>query len=157
MKKLIAIMFCILCAGLIFARGSSDSSSSSPAEGGLESSTNPKETASAASSNTGSFLDSYSDAEIERLLSNVSSISFPDGTVFNIVPDNQLITAHEIEHQRQYQNGDSHAIFQQLLLSVFESQYNQANPYEHLGIHEYQAMQAEDRAGKKLNERNKMQ
>lgn len=29
MKKLIAIMFCILCAGLILARGSRDSSSSS--------------------------------------------------------------------------------------------------------------------------------
>ena len=150
MKKLIAIMFCILCAGLIFARGSSDSPSKKKAA--AETHKVPEQTASEGAS----ILDKYSDAEIEVLLANISSLTFPDGTIHNLVSDNQLITVHELEHLSQYQNGDRKAIFEQLIRSVFESEYDPDNPYGHLSSYEYQAMQVEDRAGKNLNERSKM-
>ena len=150
MKKLIAIMFCILCAGLIFARGSSDSPSKKKAA--AETHKVQEQTAS----EEASILDKYSDAEIEVLLANISSLTFPDGTIHNLVSDNQLITVHELEHQSQYQNRDRKAIFEQLIRALFESEYDPENPYSHLGIYECQAMQVEDRAGKTLNERSKM-
>ena len=150
MKKLIAIMFCILCAGLIFSRGSSDSPSKKKAA--AETHKVQEQTASEGAS----ILDKYSDAEIEVLLANISSLTFPDGTIRNLVSDNQLITVHELEHQSQYQNGDRKAIFEQLIRSVFESKYDPDNPYGYLSSYEYQAMQVEDRAGKTLNERSKM-
>lgn len=150
MKKLIAIMFCILCAGLVFAKGNGDSPSKKKVA--AETHKVPELTASEGAS----ILDKYSDAEIEVLLANISSLTFPDGTIHNLVSDNQLITVHELEHQSQYQNGDKNALFEQLIRSVFESKYDPDNPYGHLSSYEYQAMQVEDRAGKALNERSKM-
>ena len=150
MKKLIAIMFCILCAGLIFARGSSDS----PSKKKVAAETHKVQELTA--SEGASILDKYSDAEIEVLLANISSLTFPNGTSYNLASDNQLITVHELEHQSQYQNGDRKAIFEQLIRSVFESKYDPDNPYGYLSSYEYQAMQVEDRAGKTLNERSKM-
>ena len=79
MKKLIAIMFCILCAGLIFARGSSDSPSKKKAA--AETHKVQEQTASEGAS----ILDKYSDAEIEVLLANISSLTFPDGTIQAII------------------------------------------------------------------------
>ena len=114
MKKLIAIMFCILCAGLIFARGSSDSPSKKKAA--AETHKVQEQTASEGAS----ILDKYSDAEIEVLLANISSLTFPDGTIHNLVSDNQLITVHELEHQSQYQNGDKKELFKTLVISDAE-------------------------------------
>ena len=150
MKKLIAILFCILCAGLIFAKGNGDS----PSKKKVAAETHKVQEQTA--SEGASILDKYSDAEIEVLLTNISSLTFPNGTSYNLASDNMLIAVHELEHQSQYQNGDKNALFEQLIRSVFESEYDPDNPYGHLSSYEYQAMQVEDRAGKNLNERSKM-
>ena len=152
MKKLVAIVFCILCAGLIFARGKKDSSAASQNNEAAErlELVHGKEQAAV------SVLGKYSDEQIERVLANACSISLPNGIIHTIDSENIFITAHEIEHQNQYRNGNAQEIYGQLFQAVLESEYDPANPYAQLSVFEREAMLVEDRAGKKQNQENKV-
>ena len=140
MKKLIAILFCILCAGLIFAKGNGDSPSKKKVA--AETHKVQEQTASEGSS----ILDKYSDAELEVLLAHISSLTFPNGTSYNLASDNMLIAVHELEHQSQYQNGDKKEVFETLVTEALDYVSGNYDPYLTEGTLEYEAQLIENAA-----------
>lgn len=147
MKKLIAILFCILCAGLIFAKGNGDSPSKKKVTA------EPHKVQEQTASEGASILDKYSDAEIEVLLANISSLTFPNGTSYNLASDNMLIAVHELEHQSQYQNGDKKEVFETLVNEALDKASGKSDPYNTSGTLEYKAQQVQERAGAILKSR----
>ena len=140
MKKLIAILFCILCAGLIFAKGNGDS----PSKKKVAAETHKVQEQTA--SEGASILDKYSDAELEVLLAHISSLTFPNGTSYNLASDNMLIAVHELEHQSQYQNGDKKEVFETLVTEALDYVSGNYDPYLTEGTLEYEAQLIENAA-----------
>ena len=177
MKKLVALVFCILCAGLIFAKGSSDSSSSSSSSSGsssggrpltteerelhkdagggktdydritvVERFPTPEEVREAGKSAGSKVLDKYSDSDITNVTSNRGAISLPDDTIYTTDPGDTALTAHEIEHQSQYQNGDKQGVFEKLVEEALEYDSKKSNPYEDKETLEGKAQEVENKA-----------
>ena len=56
------------------------------------------------------------------------------------------LTAHEIEHQSQYQNGDKKEVFETLVGEALDKASGKSDPYKDNKTLEYKAQQVQDRA-----------
>ena len=63
------------------------------------------------------ILDRHSDSDISNITSDRDAISLPNDTIYTKEPSSVTLTAHEIEHQSQYQNGDKKEVFETLVIT----------------------------------------
>ncbi|MDY4674770.1 MAG: hypothetical protein SO369_07220 [Treponema sp.] len=154
--------------GLIFARGSSDSSSSSSSQGRpltseeknlhkeagggktdydkitvVERAPTTEEVREAGKSTGSTILDKHSDSDISNITSQKDAISLPNDTIYTTAPSNKPLTAHEIEHQSQYQNGDKKDVFERLVGESLDGTSGKSDPYNTSGTLEYEAQQVQ--------------
>ena len=108
-----------------------------------------------AGKSTGStILDKHSDSDISNITSNRDAISLPNDTIYTTAPSNKPLTAHEIEHQSQYQNGDKKEVFETLVTEALDYASGNYDPYLTEGKLEYKAQQVQERANKILESRS---
>ncbi len=97
-----------------------------------------------AGKSTGStILDKHSDSDISNITSNRDAISLPNDTIYTKDSSNKPLTAHEIEHQSQYQNGDKKDVFERLVGESLDGANGKYNPYTTKGTLEYEAQQVQ--------------
>ncbi|MBO7486455.1 MAG: RHS repeat-associated core domain-containing protein, partial [Spirochaetaceae bacterium] len=102
-----------------------------------------------AATKVGVDMSGFTNDKIQAQINDAGAMSLPDGTIY--VPKTErktqerlnALTAHEIEHQSQYQNGNPKEIFYKL---IDESQITDIDVYETPGYLEYQAQQVEEKA-----------
>ena len=63
------------------------------------------------------ILDRHSDSDISNITSDRDAMSLPNGTIYTNYPEDLALTAHEIEHQSQYQNGNKKELFKTLVIT----------------------------------------
>lgn len=105
-----------------------------------------------AGKSTGStILDKHSDSDISNIVSGNKATSLPNDTIYTTDPTDTALTAHEIEHQSQYQNGDKKEVFERLVGESLMKQTTGADPYTTPDTLEYAAQQVQDRVNKALS------
>ena len=105
-----------------------------------------------AGKSTGStILDKHSDSDISNITSNRDAISLPNDTIYTKDSSNKPLTAHEIEHQSQYQNGDKKDVFERLVGEALAGTSGKTDPYKDDKTLEYKAQQVQDRVNKALS------
>lgn len=100
-----------------------------------------------------SILDKHSDSDISNITSDRDAISLPNDTIYTKEPSDKALTAHEIEHQSQYQNGDKKEVFETLVNEALDKASGKSDPYNTSGTLEYKAQQVQERAGAILKSR----
>ena len=70
----------------------------------------------------------------------------PNDTIYTKDSSNKPLTAHEIEHQSQYQNGDKKDVFERLVGESLDGANGKYNPYTTKGTLEYEAQQVQKAA-----------
>ena len=98
-----------------------------------------------------SILDKHSDSDISNITSNRDAISLPNDTIYTTDPTDTALTAHEIEHQSQYQNGDKKEVFETLVGEALDKASGKSDPYKDNKTLEYAAQQVQDRVNKALS------
>ena len=70
----------------------------------------------------------------------------PNDTIYTKDSSNKPLTAHEIEHQSQYQNGDKKDVFERLVGEALAGASGKSDPYNTPGTLEYEAQQVQKTA-----------
>ncbi|NLD49385.1 MAG: hypothetical protein GX660_19685 [Clostridiaceae bacterium] len=110
-----------------------------------------------AAASAGVDLSGKTDAEIQKEINEAGAMSLPSGKVYvpqgarNTQEKVNALIVHEVEHQSQYQNGDSGEVFKDLLdegeqYNEHQMDPNQPDPYDTPGCKEYDAQQVENKA-----------
>ena len=105
-----------------------------------------EEVREAGKSTGSSILDKHSDSDISNITSNRDAISLPNDTIYTKDSSNKPLTAHEIEHQSQYQNGDKKDVFERLVGEALAGASGKSDPYNTPGTLEYEAQQVQKTA-----------
>ena len=113
-----------------------------------------EEVREAGKSTGSSILDKHSDSDISNITSNRDAISLPNDTIYTTAPSDTALTAHEIEHQSQYQNGDKKEVFETLVTEALDKASGKSDPYKDDKTLEYKAQQVQERANKILESRS---
>ena len=99
------------------------------------------------------ILDKYSDTDIAEMISTSDAMSLPNDTIYTNYPEDLALTAHEIEHQSQYQNGEKE-VFETLVREALDGASGKSDPYSTPGTLEYEAQQVQEKAGEILESRS---
>lgn len=78
----------------------------------------------------------------------------PNDTIYTKDSSNKPLTAHEIEHQSQYQNGDKKDVFERLVGESLDKASGKSDPYKDNKTLEYKAQQVQERANEILESRS---
>ena len=100
------------------------------------------------------ILDRHSDSDISNIVSGNKATSLPNDTIYTTDPTDTALTAHEIEHQSQYQNGDKKEVFETLVGEALDKASGKSDPYKDNKTLEYKAQQVQERANKILESRS---
>jgi len=111
----------------------------------------------AAAASVGVDMSSYTDEQIQAQIKDPRGMSLPGGAIY--IPDAarktqeglNALTAHELEHQSRYQNGNTGDEFAKLVEEGQMGPQNpdptkQEDPYATPGYREYEAQQVEENA-----------
>ena len=113
-----------------------------------------EEVREAGKSTRSSILDKHSDSDSSNITSDRDAISLPNDTIYTKDSSNKPLTAHEIEHQSQYQNSDKKEVFERLVGEALAGASGKSDPYKDDKTLEYKAQQVQDRANKILESRS---